>query len=83
MWKFRQLRPDLVPFCKAPVAKAATVSTIQKKRFHKVWEDRVDKSLGLSSEGVWVGASQVGTNFKKAFRNKLLPSRGIDCDDWN
>jgi len=78
VWRFRQLRPDLVPHCLAPAARASNASSVLSKRFHKVWEDRVDKSLEqANTEGVWIGGYQVGNIFKKGKRDTLVPSREV------
>jgi len=78
VWRFRQFRPDLVPNCPAPAARTTTATTVIGKRFHKVWEERVDKSLGMGSkEGLWVGGNQVGNIFKKGKKETLVPGREV------
>jgi len=78
VWRFRQFRPDLMPNCLAPAARASTASTVLSRRFHKVWEDRLDRSLEMSTrEGVWIGGSQVGNTFKKGRRDNLVPNREV------
>jgi len=78
VWRYRQLRPDLVPTCAAPVARAATATTVMGKRFHKIWEENVDKSLNKNSEvGVWIGGHLGGNVYKKAKRETLIPGREV------
>eukprot|EP00092_Neocalanus_flemingeri_P014926 GFUD01016120.1.p1 GENE.GFUD01016120.1~~GFUD01016120.1.p1 ORF type:complete len:933 (+),score=344.21 GFUD01016120.1:134-2932(+) len=76
VWRFRQFRPDLVPNCLAPAARASSARTVIGKRFHKVWEDRVDRTLD-TMEGVWIGGNQVGNIFKKRQRETLVPGREV------
>ena len=45
LWLYRQWRPDLVPSCKAPKAAVVNNKTVLGKRYHKIWEANVDKSL--------------------------------------
>jgi len=78
LWRYRQLRPDLVPVCTAPAARTVTATTVMGKRFHKVWDEKVDKSLDSDKvDGVWLGGHMVGNIFKKAKRDTLIPGKEV------
>jgi len=78
LWRYRQLRPDLVPTCPAPAVKTSTATTIMGKRFHKIWDEKVDRSLNRDKEdGVWVGGHMVGNIFKKGKRDTLIPGKEV------
>ena len=78
LWLYRQWRPDLVPSCKAPKAKVINNKTVLGKRYHKIWEANVDKSLeDPNTEQVWLGGFQMGNIFKKSQRTTLIPSNDV------
>ena len=78
LWLYRQWRPDLVPSCKAPKAKVINNRTVLGKRYHKIWEANVDKSLeDPDSDQVWLGGFQIGNIFKKSQRTTLIPSNDV------
>ena len=78
LWLYRQWRPDLVPSCKAPKAKVINNRTVLGKRYHKIWEANVDKSLeDPDTDQVWLGGFQIGNIFKKSQRTTLIPSNDV------
>ena len=78
LWFYRQLRPDLVPHCRAPKSKIITNKTVLGKRFVKVWEARVDRNLKEHNPtDLWSGGFQLGNIFKKSSRGTLLPSNDV------
>jgi len=75
LWLYRQWRPDLVPHCRAPRSKLLTRNNVLAKRFHKIWEARVDSSLEEQNPtDLWSGGFQLGNIFKKSERKTLLPA---------
>ena len=78
LWLYRQWRPDLVPSCKAPKAAVVNNKTVLGKRYHKIWEANVDKSLEeQDTDQVWMGGFQIGNVFKKSQRTTLIPSNDV------
>jgi len=78
LWAYRQMRPDLLPACAAPAAKATSVNTVIGKRFHKVWEERLEQNLEADNRnGIWIGGYEIGNVFKKSKRDSLIPSKDI------
>ena len=81
LWTYRQWRPDLVPNCKAPTSSVAAKNySVLAKRFHTVWEQRMDRNLSESKTGsgnLWISGIRTGTVFKKNQRTTLLPSNDI------
>ena len=78
LWLYRQWRPDLVPSCKAPKAAVINNKTVLGKRFHKIWEANVDRSLEEEhTDQVWMGGFQIGNIFKKSQRTTLIPSNDV------
>jgi len=77
LWKYRTLRPDLVPNCSSPVATGASQTAVVYKRFHKVWQNRVDalnKEESKDSLGWDNGQLSSRVVFKKNQRDCLLPA---------
>ena len=79
LWTYRQWRPDLVPHCRAPASKVSVGTNIVAKRFHKLWETRLDRNVreAAGANNLWMGGIRVGNVFKKAQRTNLLPSNNI------
>ena len=84
LWMYRQWRPDLIPNCKAPVAKRVFSLKNKKrskefKRFHKIWVDRMDSSLNKDNktDQLWVRGVTEGSVFKKPQRANLVPSNDV------
>lgn len=77
LWKYRTLRPDLVPNCQSPAPSGASKTAQVYRRFHKVWQNRVDalnKEDSKDSLGWDNGQLSSRVIFKKAQRDCLLPA---------
>ena len=77
IFKYRQLRPDLVPHYTAPPGRAVREGkSAIHRRFHRVWEHRVDASRA-SLETIWArGQGRGGEVVRKGARETLVPGPG-------
>ena len=76
LYKFRTLRPDLVPNCAVAVGNNGSnkQNTVMHRKFHKIWQNRVDAADSEDNLG-W-DSGQLGHRvvFKKGKRDCLLPT---------
>ena len=79
LWLYRQWRPDLVAHCRAPKSQsAANRQSVLGKRFHKIWEARIDRNLAEQNPNdLWSLGFQIGNIFKKSQRTTLVPSNDV------